>query len=1045
MKLLSNNESGFGYYRPLFKDGQYNGTMAAGFNVQKLLDRLLNQVLSGNLRGKYYLTVEENGVPFFTTHHESGGHTGRYMFETTALVTHHPWVFKISPTSEYTKSKNHMPETVILIIGFLMSSLISISLYLGIDIYEKGKIIRFSRDQLKDFIENTPAAIAMCDKDMNYLMVSKKWYSDFRITESNIIGKSHYEIFPNMPTHWADILTKCLLGTSESLPEEKVILKSGRIMWVQWAVHPWYDNHSNVGGIIMFTDIITERKIAEEQLQRQQKFLELAFSATQDGVWEWDIVQDSYWFSPRWKSMLGYQDYEITNTLAAARALVHPDDVVSLRKNLDDMADGILPEFSSIYRFFDKSGDIRYILVRAISEKDKNGKALRVIGAHTDITDLEKAKEEADRANQAKSEFLANMSHEIRTPMNGIMGMTRLLLDTTLDSRQRHYAETVDHSADSLLEILNDILDFSKIEAGKLELETIPVNLHMLCEDISDLISIKTQEKNIEFYLRIRPGCPPYVMGDPGRIRQIILNLCGNAVKFTEKGHILLDIEPKKTIDNKISILFSVRDTGIGIPQEKIKTIFNKFDQADTSTTRRFGGTGLGLSISRQLLQMMGSEIGVESVVGQGSHFYFALTFDITENTNMREFHMPDNKSVIHGLRILALDDNPVALEIIKDQLSAYNGEVFTARRGDRAIEELKSGFAAGKPYDFLILDFSMENETGIDVANRIRKIPELGNLQMILVTSKPTRSDSQLMIDAGIKGYLTKPVRPSELLSVIGLLRKARDENHDIHLVTRYTAREIASHGRNIAEKKSFKSAKILVAEDNPINREVLHAMLNFYNINSDSVENGQQAVDAALNTPYDLIFMDCQMPEMDGFEATAALRRHDKTKDLPIVALTAFAMKGDRERCLSAGMNDYLSKPIREDDLEKMLTKWLVDHSKTELIEGTAVLNSKIIERMRLVAGDRFGILLQTFIDNTTKLLNDIRQANLSQDIENMAIAVHSFKSSTAQMGAERLAELLEQLDSEISAGKLPEEPTLETITVEKEALLAALAKYL
>ncbi len=1047
--------TGFVFYYPLNVNGRYDGLIGAAFNVEKVLKHIRDNIVAADIREHYYLTVRENNEVIFSDVPEGYYVDPRYESSAAVKVTNNPWILTVTPQETWLNSRNKLPTNGILAIGFQMSFLISLALFLAIRLYEKEKILRYSRDQLKDFIENTPASIAMCDRDLKYLVVSKKWYSDFKLSESNIIGKSHYDIFPNMPAHWADILQQCLQGRSAYANEEKVILKSGRIMWMQWAVHPWYDSNGEVGGVIMFTDIITERKEAEEMLLRQQKFLELAFAATQDGVWEWDIREDTYWFSPRWKAMLGYHDHEIPNTRLAARALVHPDDVVSFRKNLDEMAAGLIPEFSSIYRLFHKNGETRYILVRAMSEKDAAGKAIRVVGAHTDITDLEKAKDEADKANQAKSEFLANMSHEIRTPMNGIIGMTRLLLDTDLNARQRHYAETVDHSADSLMQILNDILDFSKIEAGKLELESIPVNLPLLCEDISDLVALRTQEKGIEFYLHIHPGCPPFVIGDPGRIRQILLNLCGNAVKFTDKGHVLLDIEPLNITDKNVTIRFSIDDTGIGIAPDKLERIFNKFDQADTSTTRRFGGTGLGLTISRQLVIMMGSDIKVESVLSKGSRFSFTITFDIAKNGHTQHYTLPEGAEAISGLHILALDDNPVALEIMKDQLGSYGARVSTVSNGNSAISRLIMAHSSGDPYDFLILDFALEDETGIEIAQKIKQYPDLNNLLIILATSKPTRSDSRLVIDAGIKGYLTKPVRPSELISVINLLRKARDEGHDINLVTRYTARELISGSRNGDSKKiNFYRAHVLVAEDNPVNREVLHAMLEYYGIQPDIVENGRKAFEAALNKDYDLILMDCQMPEMDGFEATAALRRNEKTKFVPIVALTAFAMKGDREKCIDAGMNDYLSKPLRESDLENMLKKWLAmeqpasgesGKSGTSAESPPITLNTETLERMKIVAGDRFSLLLHTFITNTSKLMDDLHQSLMKQDVESVAVAAHSFKSSAAQMGAENLAVLLKSLDKDAREGRLPDEARLTLIEAEKDKVLAALQPYL
>ncbi len=1056
LEFLANGQKGFGYYHPVYIDGAYDGVMAAGFSAEKLLNRLVRDVLIGNLKDKYYLSVSEDGKEFYSNLPSGDQHHPRYRLALTTRVTSHPWVFILSPTPQRLAERSKMPENVVLAVGFQMAILIALALFLGIRIYDKEKIIRFSRDQLKDFIENTPAAIAMCDRDMRYMVVSRKWYSEFRLPDGNIIGRSHYEVFPNMPEHWVSIINKCLRGESAALNEERVILKGGRVMWMQWAVHPWYHSNGEVGGVIMFTEIITERKEAEEQLLRQQKFLELAFSATQDGVWEWDIREDIFWFSPRWKAMLGYRDSEIPNTREAARMLIHPSDLPQMQRNLADIAQNLIPEFSAIYRFFHKDGDMRYILVRAISERNHDGLPVRVVGAHTDITDLERAKEEADRANQAKSEFLANMSHEIRTPMNGIIGMTRLLLDTALDPRQKHYAETVDHSADSLLQILNDILDFSKIEAGKLELEYIPVNLQMLCEDVSDLVSIRTQEKGIEFYLRIRPGCPRFVMGDPGRIRQIILNLCGNAVKFTEKGHVLLDIEPVHVSDLVATIKFSIRDSGIGISEDQIEKIFNKFDQADTSTTRRFGGTGLGLSISRQLIQMMGSDIKVDSVLHEGSNFHFELTFNIATSYPGHELDVPDDESLPAGLHILVLDDSAVAREIMQDQLESYGATVHTAMNGDDAIKRMENSVANGTPYDVLVLDYSMEHETGIDVAHRIKSIPALQSTIIILATSKPTRSDSQNVTQAGIKGYLTKPVRPSELLSVMNLLLQARASGKNISLVTRYTSREMNASSRvQESQRENFRDKKVLVAEDNPVNREVLYGMLSYFHITPDIVENGRDAVEAATHKSYDLILMDCQMPVMDGFEATSALRREERTKDTPIVALTAFAMKGDRDKCLAAGMDDYLSKPIHEGELETMLLKWLSQAPRNDrdqpptsqpppLEAETLILNTEVLERLKLVTGAHFTKMMETFAESSLKLMQDIEDAATAQDLEKLATAAHSYKSTAGQMGAERLAAMLMELDELARNGQMPETTLLTALRTETQEALAAMAQY-
>ncbi|MFN3827340.1 MAG: response regulator [Micavibrio sp.] len=1041
-KLLTAGQ-GFVYYHPLTKkDGTHDGLIAVVFKVGYLMDNILNDLLPKEIRDFYYITVHEDFEVIYSNVPENYQFDRDYTASVSTKVTDKSWTFTLTPTPEFLSNRNNLPLRSILIAGFVTSFLISLAVYLAIILYEKQQVIKFSRDQLDDFIKNTPAAIAMCDRDMRYINVSKKWYEDFNLPTGKIIGKSHFETFPDMPEHWQGIIKDCLQGKSAETREEKILLKNGQSMWMQWAVRPWYDNNQEVGGIIMFTDIITERKEAEEQIRKQQRFLELAFSATQDGIWEWDLTQGTFWCSPRCKSLLGYHDFEIDNSLEMLLSLLLPEDRKELSALIDAMSLGSIPEFASVFRFRHIKGLTKYILVRALAEKNDAGNVLRIIGAHTDITELEEAKEEANRANRAKSDFLANMSHEIRTPMNGIIGMTRLLLDTSLSARQRHYAETVDHSAESLLHILNDILDFSKIEAGKLELEVIPMNLQMLCEDISDLISVKTQEKGIEFYMHMKPGCPQHLKGDPGRIRQIILNLCGNAVKFTNSGHILLSIEPIQIKENTTRILFSIEDTGIGIEPDKLERIFNKFDQADTSTTRQFGGTGLGLTISRQLLHLMGSEIQVESIVGKGSKFSFILELGISAEPDSQNLSLIEHEKSLKGLRVFATDDNHIALEILKDQMESLGALYDCARNGDDALKTLSEAAKSGMPFDILVLDYSLENETGLEIAEKIKQRPELKDLIIILSTSKPTRSDSQIVTQAGIKGYLIKPVRISELVSIINLLLQARAQGRDINLVTRYTAREVIA-GTNGSKRQEINLAgkKVLFAEDNPVNREVMMAMLEKYGVTPIIALNGAEACELALHDSFDIILMDCQMPEMDGFEATIKLRQHEKTKDIPIIALTAFAMKGDKERCLDSGMNDYISKPVRQVELEDTLLKWLspdlykssgrTDEDGSTGGDSYLLVNTNTLENLRKLSDSRFPSMLTTFLENSENLLAELQKSIENRKAEDVAKAAHTFKSTSSQIGADNLSNILKDIEQNARSGLIPDQAALEELT--------------
>ncbi len=776
-----------------------------------------------------------------------------------------------------------------------------------------------------------------------------------------------------------------------------------------------------------------------DQLKRQRQFLELTMNATQDGVWDWDQNRRTLWLSPRWKAMLGYQDWEIPNSLPGAERVIHPLDLEIWREGIANYMTGKSRDFQGIFRFFHKDGSIRYILSRAIGERNEDGRVVRLVGAHTDVTEIErgkielqKAKNGADSANRAKSDFLANMSHEIRTPMNGVIGMTHLLLETALDSRQMHYAQTIGHSADSLLQIINDILDFSKIEAGKMELENIPFDFQQLCEEVSELMFIRTQEKDIEFLLSWKPGCPSFLSGDPGRIRQVLINICGNAIKFTDKGHVLLDVECLSVIDHHANMMVSVSDTGIGIDKAHQDKIFNKFDQADTSTTRKYGGTGLGLAITHQLVTLMGGVIKVESAPGKGSTFSFLLTLPCAEEKDVLSRRIARHEFDGSGLRALVVDDNHVACEIMEKYLKATGMDVEVENNPLHAIERLDHASAQGRAFSFAILDFAMPGLDGVSLAAAITSKDQYKDLSIVLVTSQPGRSDANIITRSGIKAYLTKPARPSELSIVLGTLRDAVKRNVSIPLVTRYSINEM--NGRTESKVKPyFKDVKILLAEDNQTNQEVLSAVLESYGITTVITQDGAEAVARWQPGEFKLIFMDCQMPVMDGFEATRKLRQEKDEQDIIIIALTANVMKGDREKCLQAGMNDYLGKPVDDKELEDMLLKWLPEESRAPRPARTKTAASGIIlpptidqnalEKLRIVAGDKFGSIVNTFIGNVRRLMDAIDKAYEAKDADAMMRAAHSLKSSGGQMGAMRLQELMGHIEAIARNGDVTE----------------------
>jgi len=568
----------------------------------------------------------------------------------------------------------------------------------------------------------------------------------------------------------------------------------------------------------------------------------------------------------------------------------------------------------------DAQGNQSEIMTTQVPLRDKTGRVTGLVGIGHDITHLKKVQEEmkmareaAEAASRAKSEFLANMSHEIRTPLNGVMGMTDLALETELTPEQRDYLETVKMSGDSLLTVINDILDFSKIEAGKIDLEAVDFNLRESLESTLKTLALRADEKGLELLCEVAPEVPEIARGDSGRLRQIVVNLVGNAIKFTDAGEVAVRVHVESKQGAEYICRFTVADTGIGIPADKLETVFKAFSQADSSTTRKYGGTGLGLTISMRLVKMMGGKMWVESEVGRGTEFHFTVRLEAADASEIKVGAIAPPE-LLRGVKVLVVDDNRTNRRILEGMLLRWQMKPTLAEGGKAALAELSSALEAGERYGLILTDMHMPDMDGFELVEQIRQRPELSTATIMMLTSAGHRGDAARCEKLGVAAYLLKPIRQSELREAVARVLGAREREGAIPLITRFSVQDAREPGAFLS---------VLLAEDNLVNQRLAVRLLEKRGHRVVVAATGLEALKALEKESFDLVIMDVQMPEMDGIEATGVIRKNEKISGVhqPIVALTAHAMKGDREKCLAAGMDGYLTKPIRPQELDHLL----------------------------------------------------------------------------------------------------------------------------
>ena len=769
-----------------------------------------------------------------------------------------------------------------------------------------------------------------------------------------------------------------------------------------------------------FNHMLEQIELRDRKVANVSERLNLALEAAGLALWDWDIAHDKMYLSERWAAMIGAPPAETQTTLRALAQAVHPEDFERVDKQLEEAVKGAANAFDVEYRVMACSGEWLWLHSRGkVIERDADGRALRMIGTNADITqrkgseeELQNAKTAAEQASQAKSQFLANMSHEIRTPMNGVLGMTELLLNTALNERQRRLAETARQSGVALLQIINNILDFSKIEVGKLELEMIDFDLRRTMDAVVGLFAESVQSKGIELILHVEETVSPALRGDPGRLRQILTNLISNAMKFTDQGEIVVRAGLARNDGDQVLLRFEVRDTGIGIEPDIQTRIFDAFSQADSSITRKYGGTGLGLAISKELVAIFGGEIGVSSQPGRGSTFWFTVPF---EKQRGAELYAPAPPESLWNLRVMVVDDNAANRDILCNQLTALGMRADSAASGQDALGMLNA--AVGRdPYRIAVLDVQMPEMNGLELAHRIRRGPGLEGIELVMLSSIGHDVPTRKLRELRVRCWLTKPVSQQQLSDC--LLEFAQAE----------TPASAPPPEPAHAPAQSGRALHVLVVEDNPVNQAVAMEMLAALGYTCHLAANGREGLEAIAQHRYDVVLMDCQMPEMDGFEATRVLRARETAAGAPrllVIALTAHAMKSDWEQCVAAGMDGYLAKPYNQQQLGEVIRQHVGHQPEKVTARFAAVaepaaegLDRGMLDNIRTLDPSGGNSVLRRVLDiylkTAPELARAMRNAADADDVEALGKAAHSLKSSSFNVGAASLGNLCREIET-------------------------------